>query len=329
MLRSHDCPPSRRLLTAAIGVWSLVAGISLIPAADAVAADAAASGGATAHIKNSVGMQLVLIPAGRFQMGAPESEAGSRIDERPVHEVHISRPFWLGAYEVTQAEYQAVTGTNPSFFSESGGGRQKVAGMSTDRFPVEQVSWEQAVEFCRLLSARPEEIAAGRVYRLPTEAEWQYACRAGTTTPFYFGDALGSQQANINGNFPYGGAPRGPFLGRTCDVGSYPPNAFGLYDMHGNVAEMTSDWYGRYWYKDSPGENPQGPEKGSDKVVLGGSWGTDAARCRCAFRRSNATSGAAYYFGFRVACDVVTPEAAAADAAAKAEAAAQKAAGKK
>ena len=159
------------------------------------------------------------------------------------------------------------------------------------------------------MSALPEEIAAGRIYRLPTEAEWQYACRAGTTTPFHYGDSLGSQQANINGSFPYGGAPRGPFLGRTCEVGSYEPNAFGLYDMHGNITEMMSDWYGRYYFKDSPSDDPQGPEKGADKVVLGGSWGTDAARCRSAFRRSNATSGAAYFFGLRVACDVVTPEA--------------------
>jgi sulfatase modifying factor 1 len=150
----------------------------------------------------------------------------------------------------------------------------------------------------------PEEKAAGRVYRLPTEAEWQYCCRAGTTGPFHTGDSLGSGDANFNGNFPYGGAPRGVFLGRTATVGSYKPNAFGLYDMHGNVAELTADRYGRYYYKDSPPEDPKGPEGGNDRVVMGGSWGTDAARCRSAFRRSNATSGKAYYFGFRVACDM-------------------------
>jgi formylglycine-generating enzyme required for sulfatase activity len=287
--------------------------------------DSAAITTSPAEVVNSIGMRLVPIPTGTFMMGAPESETGSRIDERPVHEVHITRPFWLGAHEVTQAEYRAVVGSNPAFFSPEGLGAEKVSGLNTDRFPIEQISWDAASEYCRLLSARPEEIAAGRIYRLPTEAEWQYACRAGTQTAFSFGDALGSQQANINGNFPYGGAPRGPFLGRTCEVGSYPPNAFGLYDMHGNVAEMMSDWYGRYYFKDSPSEDPKGPEKGSDKVVLGGSWGTDAARCRSAFRRSNATSGAAYFFGFRVACDQVTPEQAAADSAAKAEEAAKKA----
>lgn len=298
---------------------------ALLAAAFARADDSSAAVGSPNEIVNSIGMRLVPIPTGDFLMGAPASEAGSRIDEQPVHEVRITQPICLGAYEVTQAEYRAVVGSNPAFFSPEGLGAEKVAGLNTDRFPVEQLSWDAANEYCRLLSARPEEIAAGRIYRLPTEAEWQYACRAGARTAFAFGDALGAKQANINGNFPYGGAPRGPFLGRTCTVGSYQPNAFGLYDMHGNVAEMMNDWYGRYYFKDSPGDDPAGPEKGSDKVVLGGSWGTDAARCRCAFRRSNATSGAAYFFGFRVACERVTPALAASVAAAKGEVAAKKA----
>ncbi|HTI52079.1 MAG TPA: formylglycine-generating enzyme family protein [Planctomycetaceae bacterium] len=253
---------------------------------------------------NSVGMRLVLIPAGEFQMGAPESEVGSRIDERPVHRVRITRPFLLDSHEVTQEEYQKVMGINPSYFSSTGAGAGKVQGLDTWQFPVEQVAWTDAVAFCEKLSALPEEQKAGRVYRLPTEAEWQYACRAGTTTPFHYGAALGSRDANINGNFPYGGAPRGVFLGRTAKVGSYSPNAFGLFDMHGNVAEMTADWYARFYYKDSPADDPRGPENGGDRVVLGGGWGTDAARCRAAFRRSNATSGKAAYFGFRVALDV-------------------------
>ena len=255
------------------------------------------------EIANSIGMKFVEIPAGKFQMGAPESEVGSRIDERPVHEVEISRGFWLGEFEVTQQEYERVVGTNPSYFSKTGQGAKKVEGLATDRFPVEQVSWDEATKYCQLLSALPEEVAAGRTYRLPTEAEWQYSCRAGKDTPFSFGKALGSNDANINGNFPYGGAPRGPFLGRTVQVGSYQPNSFGVYDMHGNVAEMTADWYGRSYFAQSPTADPKGPEKGADRVVLGGSWGTDAARCRAAFRRSNATSGKAYFFGFRIVCD--------------------------
>ena len=257
---------------------------------------------AKSALTNSIGMKFVEIPAGRFQMGSAESEIGSRVDERPVHEVEISRPFLLGVYEVTQAEYEQVTGTNPSYFSRSGAGAKKVEGLKTERFPVEQVSWVEADEFCKRLSALPDEMKAGRTYRLPTEAEWQYACRAGKTTPFQFGGALGAKDANINGNFPYGGAPRGAFLGRTTEVGSYAPNGFGLHDMHGNVAEMVSDWYGRHYYQSSPQVDPKGPEQGADRVVLGGSWGTDAARCRAGFRRSNATSGKAYFFGFRVVC---------------------------
>lgn len=266
--------------------------------------DAFAGDSSSEVLTNSVGISLKKISAGKFMMGAPETESGSRIDERPVHQVEITRPFWLGVYEVTQAEYLKVTGANPSFFSPNGDGRAKVQSLDSGKLPVEQVSWEDATAFCEKLSALPEEKASGRVYRLPTEAEWQYACRAGTVTPFHFGDAMGSADANINGNFPYGGAPRGVFLGRTAPVGSYRPNAFGLYDMHGNVAELTADRYGRKYFEESPAVDPKGPENGNDRVVLGGSWGTDASRCRSAFRRSNATSGKAYYFGFRVACDV-------------------------
>lgn len=254
-------------------------------------------------VTNSIGMKFATVPAGKFQMGSPETEAGSRVDERPVHEVEISRPFLMGVYEVTQAEYQKVIGANPSYFAADGPGAKKVAGLATDRFPVEQVSWIEADEYCKKLSELPEEIAANRKYRLPTEAEWQYACRAGRSEPFQFGSALGSKDANINGNFPYGGASRGPFLARTTQVGCYAPNAFGLYDMHGNVAEMVGDWYGRFYYQTSPRVDPTGPEQGADRVVLGGSWGTDAARCRAGFRRSNATSGKAYFFGFRVVCE--------------------------
>src|SRR5205807_7859539 len=138
--------------------------------------------------------------------------------------VTLTRPFFLGRFPVTQWQYQRVMGVNLSFFfgGERGGGPEH---------PVEMVNWEDAVEFCRRLSALPAEKAAGRVYRLPTEAEWEYACRAGTTTPFSFGTALSSTQANFNGTYPYGGAATGPYLRRTAKVGSYAPNAWGLYDM--------------------------------------------------------------------------------------------------
>ena len=137
-------------------------------------------------VTNSIGMKFVSVPAGTFLMGSPETEVGSRVDERPVHEVEISRPFLLGTYEVTQAEYQKVVGANPSYFCKDGAGAKKVEGLVTDRFPVEQVSWVEADEYCKKLSAMPEEVAAHRTYRLPTEAEWQYACRAGKSNPIPF-----------------------------------------------------------------------------------------------------------------------------------------------
>ena len=259
-------------------------------------------------IINSIGMALVGVSAGEFLMGSPDSEDDAREDERPQHHVRITRPLWVGRHEVTQAEYEQVTDSNPSWFAPTGAGKSKVGGFNTRRFPVENVSWDAAVQFCEKLSALPAEKAAARVYRLPTEAEWQYCCRAGSTTRFHYGNSLGSSQANINGRFPYGGAPRGPYLGRTTTVGSYKPNAFGLYDMHGNVAELCFDRFGRTYYSEAPTDDPQGPDAGNDRLVMGGNWSANAFRCRSAHRRSNATSGFAQYFGFRVVCEQSNPD---------------------
>jgi formylglycine-generating enzyme required for sulfatase activity len=203
-------------------------------------------------------MKLALIPAGEFLMGSPDSDPGARGDEKPQHRVRITRPFYLSTSEVTQGEYQRVMGTNPSFFSSTGPGKDRVAGLDTARLPVEQARWHDAVDFCRRLSALPRERQAGRSYRLPTEAEWEYACRAGTRTAFHCGTALSSAQANFNGNFPCGGAARGPFLARTAEARSYAPNAWGLYDLHGNVWEWCQDWYDRDYYRESPAEDPPG-----------------------------------------------------------------------
>lgn len=186
-------------------------------------------------ITNSIGMKLKLIPSGEFLMGSPESEEARDSDEGPQHRVRITKPFYLGVYEVTQGEYERVTGDNPSCFSKVGTGKAKVAGQDTSRFPVEEVSWEDAVEFCRKLSDLPSERSARRVYRLPTEAEWEYACRAGTTTPLHFGTQLNGREANCDGNYPYGTDTKGTYLKRTTTVGSYKANAFGLYDMHGKL----------------------------------------------------------------------------------------------
>src|SRR5262249_10388969 len=149
---------------------------------------------------------------------------------------------------------------NPSAFSAKGERKDRVKGMDTRRFPVESVSWYDAVEFCRRLSEKPEELQAGRVYRLPTEAEWEYACRElGRSSCYsYFCARLSSPQANFQGNQPLGCAPKGPLLQRTSRVGSYPPNALGLYDMHGNVREWCADWFDGEYRRNTPREDPQG-----------------------------------------------------------------------
>ncbi len=255
-------------------------------------------------ITNSIDMKLVRIPAGTFVMGSPKSEA-ERDDKEERHEVTITKPFYMGVYEVTQAQYHAVTRENKSAFKGS------------DENPIENVEWKEAISFCSRLSSRTQEKNAGRKYRLPTEAEWEYACRAGTTTAFHFGDALSSKQANFNGNYPAGAAEKGTYLRRTEKVGSYQPNAFGLHDMHGNVAEWCADWYDPEYYLDSPEENPLGPPLGvvSTKftnngnqnffvVVRGGCWVDDGRACRSAYRFRAMPNTQYRLIGFRVVCEV-------------------------
>ena len=252
---------------------------------------------------SSIGMTLVRIPAGEFMMGASDVDVRHGPDEKPRHLVRITRPFYLSIYEVTQAEYQAVMGKSPSFFSSSGDGHRHVKGLDTSQFPIESITWEQAVEFCRRLSALPEEQQAGRAYRLPTEAEWEYACRGGTQTVFCYGDSLSAPQANFNGK-PYGQAEAGQGLARTAAVGSYKPNALGLYDMHGNVWEWCSDWYQPDYYGRSPTDDPPGPDQGSDRVIRGGAWSFEAGDCRSATRFHGSPDYYSDYRGFRVACDL-------------------------
>jgi len=231
-------------------------------------------------IVNDLGMKFAYCPPTEpegFLRGSPETELNRDTDETQ-HKVILTEGFYLGVYEVTQEEYQHVMGTNPSWFSSTGSGKQAVAGLDTRRFPVEQVSWHDAVEFCRKLSARD-----GKTYRLPTEAEWEYACRAGTTTPFHFGTSCNGREANCNGELPYGTSVTGPYLGHTTSVGKYLPNAWGLYDMHGNVWEWCSDWFGDY--PAGTVTNPTGPSQGAlSRVARGGSWSHDPRGCRSAFR---------------------------------------------
>ncbi len=266
-------------------------------------------------ITNSIGMRLVLIPAGRFVMGSPESEREREPEETP-HPILITKPFYLGVFEVTQDEYAKVRRENQSFFKEANGGGPT--------HPVENVIHREAVSFCERLSALPEEQAAGRRYRLPTEAEWEYACRAGTRAAFHFGNTLASRQANFNGNYPFGSGEKGQHLRKTAPVGSYPPNSFGLHDMHGNVWEWCSDWYDPEYYRKSPEADPKGPPAGVLRtgfrddstdpgdtgfylVGRGGCWLDEARGCRSAYRFRFMPNDRYRLVGFRVACSVSGP----------------------
>jgi len=217
---------------------------------------------------------LVWIQPGSFTMGSSATEKARRADEGPQTQVTISKGFWMSKYETTQEEYLAVMDNNPS----------NVTGDL--KRPVEQVSWEDATNYCSKLTAR--ERAAGRLlsgyaYRLPTEAEWEYACRAGTTNATAYGNGLNSAQANFKGAYPYGEAAKGPSLGTTTGVGSYAPNAWGLYDMHGNVWEWCLNWYAG----SLPGgsvTDPQGPNRAIYRPLRGGGWLSYGWDCRSATR---------------------------------------------
>jgi formylglycine-generating enzyme required for sulfatase activity len=248
------------------------------------------------EIKNKLGMRLALIPPGKFQMGSPFDEAERESDETQ-HRVRITRPFWLGVYEVTQEEWATMMGNQPSYFSSSGGGKDRVSGLDTSRFPVEQVSWDDATEFCRRLSAQE-----GQEYRLPTEAEWEYACRAGTTTAYHFGGVLNGDKANVDGNYPYGTTTKGKYLERTTRVGEYGANAFGLYDMHGNVLEWCRDWYDNKFYASAAIADPENMKEAEYRVLRGGSWGSYARVSRSADRVRYTPAYRNFDCGLRVLC---------------------------
>jgi formylglycine-generating enzyme required for sulfatase activity len=252
---------------------------------------------ASSALTNSIGMQLVLLPAGRYVAGSSVDDPQAEADEQTAHRVTISRPFYLGRYEVTQDEYRQVMGDNPSWFARGAPGEPQVRGQNSGRWPVDMVSWDDAVEFCRRLSQLPAEQAAGRVYRLPTEAEWEYACRAGSTTRFAFGRQLSAADANIrDGGAESGGHPRA--------VGSYRPNAFGLYDLHGNVWEWCSDAYDAGYYEHAPPLDPPGPAEGTGRVVRGGDWQFPARYARSANRDLTRASRRDLGNGFRAALAV-------------------------
>ena len=215
-------------------------------------------------------MELALIQPGSFMMG---SEAGDR-SEKPVHQVKMTQPFYMGKYEVTQEQYEAVMGADPSHFKGA-------------RNPVEQVSWNDAQEFSRKVSRR-----TGKTVRLPTEAEWEYACRAGSRTPFCSGDS-----DNQLGEYAWYRENSGT---ETHAVGTKKPNAWGLYDMHGNVCEWCLDWYDSDYYKNSPMNDPTGPWAGTARVLRGGSWLFTPGECRSALRYGDDPARTNAIRGFRV-----------------------------
>ena len=245
------------------------------------------------EITNSIGMKLVLIPKGTFIMGSLVSEEGHEKNEGQ-HEVTIGKDYYLGVTEVTQGQYEKTMGTNPSYFQKqvpSYFQKQVIRKSDSSMYPVEMVSWEDAVEFCKKLSDLPEEKKAGRVYRLPTEAEWEYACRSGSKSAYSFGDSSKSL-----GDYAwfYGNSDE-----RTHPVGEKKANAWGLYDMHGNVWEWCSDWYDEY--PKGAVSDPTGPKEGSYRVIRGGGWGYEAADCRSALRVRLTPVDRNRYLGFRLA----------------------------
>jgi formylglycine-generating enzyme required for sulfatase activity len=236
-------------------------------------------------ITNSIGMKLVLIPKGTFMMGSPERE------DEPQHQVTISKDYYLGVTEVTQGQYEKVIGENPSRFQKSSRFQEfRVRGSDTSMYPVEDVWWKEAEEFCKKLSDLPEEKKAGRVYRLPTEAEWEYACRAGSKSAYSFGE--GSKSLGDYAWFDQNSNRQ------THPVGEKKANAWGLYDMHGNVWEWCSDWYGQY--PKGAVSDPVGTRESSNRVFRGGSWYDHFEYCRSARRLGYFPSGRDD-FGFRVA----------------------------
>jgi formylglycine-generating enzyme required for sulfatase activity/serine/threonine protein kinase len=271
--------------------------------------------GVPVEMTNSIGMKLVLIPPGEFEMGSSKELIEEELKahsadqwykehlpgEHPQHRVRITRPFYLGTYLVTQGEYQRVMGVNPSEFSATGKGKDKVAGQDTKRFPVECVSWDDAVEFCRKLSEMPEEKAAGRTYLLPSEAQWEYACRAGSTGPYSFslgGNAIPKESdENALSDCGWFGGNSG---GMSHAVGGKRASAWGLYDMHGNVWEWCQDLYDKDYYASLPTDDPSGPPGGSPRVNRGGAWSHPAEFCRSAGRYPGEPGYRDHSLGFRV-----------------------------
>jgi formylglycine-generating enzyme required for sulfatase activity len=244
-------------------------------------------------IDGDISLAMVQMPAGKFLMGSPASEKERSADEGPQHEVSVPA-FFIAQTLVTQAQWRAVAKL-PKVKADL---NPEPSGFKGDQRPVEQVSWWEAQEFCDRLSK-----STGVAYRLPSEAEWEYACRSGTTMPFHFGETIITDVANYDDNYIYGNGPKGKYLAQTTDVATYPANAWGLYDMHGNAWEWCADhWHDNY--KDAPtnGSAWLSGKNDADRLLRGGSWSSDPDRCRAANRYHYVPAYRSRHFGFRVVC---------------------------
>ena len=240
----------------------------------------------------AIPLQMLLIPAGTFTMGSPEDEPERRENE-PQHEVTVPG-FFMSRYPVTQAQWRFVTNLQ----QVNRALKPEPSHFKGDNRPVEQVSWDEAVEFCDRLTAHTQ-----RPYRLPSEAKWEYACRAGTTTPFHFGKTLTTEVANYDGNSAYTNSAKGEYRAETTPVDRFGiANAFGLCDMHGNVLEWCQDHYGSYGKTPTNGSALTTPDEETNRVLRGGSWFDNPRYCRSGYRYTYTPDDRYNFIGFRVSC---------------------------
>jgi len=310
-LHSVGCSPPRGELRFAL--LALVLGLGGIPLSCASVPGphgARVPNTAPRNIRNEKGIEMVWIPPGTFTMGSTDAEIQAAFEdskraspqyasmdwftgEKPRHQVAISKGFYMGKYEVTQGQWRAVMGTTVQQQMAKAGPTWTLVGEQGDNYPMVYVNWDEAQEFVAKLNAMQD----GYQYRLPTEAEWEYAARAGTTTAFAFGDSLRPDQANFGGNHPYD--DKGRLRPATTPVGSLQPNAWGLYDMHGNVYEWCQDWY-HDSYNGAPTDGSAWLTGGDEKVIRGGAAGSNAGNVRSAVRHNMAPGKRTGSLGFRV-----------------------------